>query len=247
MKRTPRRPRPPRAVLAADRKKIVRELNLRCRPNERGGVSFAALRLRAIVMLAAGAALRVGEVCKLNVAQFIDLEASIEQAGPGKARWKLRSLAYVRPEQSKGRRVGPDQWDSAGTIMVSDLARSALRAYLTEARRRGWIAWPPKPDDPLFIGVRDNGRHRDGPGRHRLSVRTLQDQWHKIQVAAGVDHPYVFHCLRHDAMTRCAERTNGNVLMVAAFGRCDVGTAMQYVHLTPERMTALRNELSFAS
>lgn len=238
-RRVPRHTRPPRAVLPPDRKRIVREMNLRCRPNERGRVSLSALRLRAIVMLAAGAALRVGEVCKLNAAQVLDLDG---------AKWKLRSLAYLRPEQSKGRRVGDDQWDSAGTIMISDLARAALRAYIVEAKRRKWWAqWPPEPGEPLFLGVRGNGRSRDGAGRQRLSVRTLQDQWRKVQLAAGIDHPYVFHSLRHDAMTRAAERSNGNVLMVAAYGRCDVATATQYVHLTPESMLELRNRLSFAS
>lgn len=246
-RRVPRHSRPPRAVLPADRKRIVRELNLRCREGDRGSVSLSALRLRAIVLLAAGAALRIGEVCKLNMSQFIDMDGAADKPSTGAGRWKLRSLAYLRPEQSKGRRTGPEQWDSAGTIMVSDLARAALRAYLAEAKRRGWVAWPPAPDTPLFIGVRGNGRSVAGPGRQRLSVRTLQDQWHKVQVAAGIERPYVFHSLRHDAMTRCAERCNGNVLMVAAFGRCDVATAMQYVHLTPQAMQALRNELSFAS
>lgn len=238
MKRIPKPQRPPRSVLPADRKKILRQLNLMCRPNDRDGVSLAALRLRAIVMLAAGAALRVSEVCKLNAVQFIDMDQ-------GRGAWKTRSLAYVRPDQSKGRRVGPEQWDSSGTIMLADDTRAALRAYIVEARRRGWIPWPPAPDDPLFVAVRGNGLA--GKGRHRLSTRTLQWQWRQVQVQAGIDHPYVFHSLRHDAMTRCAERTNGNAKLLADYGRCDVTTAMQYVHLSPQAMMTLRNDLSFAS
>lgn len=237
-KRTKRRPRvarPPRPVLPADRKLMVRELNLRCRPGARGAVSIAALRMRAIVLLTACAGLRISEVCKLNAFQFLDTD------GP---RWKLRSLAYLRPEQSKGRRVGPEQWDSAGTIMLADEARTALRAYIAEARRREWMSWPPKRNEPLFVGVRGNGN--SGAGRHRLSPRTLQWQFAEMQKRAGIDHLYHFHCLRHDAMTRCAEKTNGNLVLLADYGRCDVMTAMQYVHLSPQQMLSLRNELRFA-
>ena len=229
------RPRqPPRSILPADRKRIVRELNLRCRPGERGTVSFAALRMRAIVLLTGGAALRIAEVCKLDAHQVLE-----DAKAP---RWKLRSLVYVRPEQSKGRRVGDEQWDSAGTILVSDVARSALRAYLAEAKRRGYIAWPPKKGEPLFVAVR--GNWRSGNGRHRLSVRTLQQQWMLLQHRAGLDTPYHFHCLRHDAMTRACEALNNNVKALAIFGRCSVQTALRYVHVSPQQLIALRNQLS---
>lgn len=220
--------------MPADRKRIVRELNLRCREGERGSVSFAALRLRAIVLLAGGAALRIGEVCKLDAYQLIDDVAA--------SRWKLRSQIYVRPEQSKGRRVGDEQWDSAGAILVNDLARSALRAYLVEAKRRGYVPWPPKKGDPLFVAVR--GNWRSGTGRHRLSVRTLQQHWGDFQRRAGVDAPYHFHCLRHDAMTRCADAVGGNVKMLARFGRCSVMTALRYVHVSEKAMADLRNALA---
>jgi integrase len=233
-RRMPRTRRPPRALLPADRKRILRELNLRCRPSSRGSVSIAALRLRAIVMLVAGAGLRISEVVRLNAVQVLDLDAP---------RMKLRSLAYLRPEQSKGRRTGPEQWDSSGTILISDDARAALRAYVVEARRRQWISWPPSKTEPLFISVRGNAS--TGKGRHRLSVRTLQDQWHKFQLSAGIESPYVFHSLRHDALTRCSEVTNGNVKVIAEFGRCDVATALHYVHLGPHSMMQLRNDLSF--
>lgn len=228
--------RPPRAILPTDRKRILRELNLRCRPDDRGEVSITALRLRAAVLLAAGAALRIGELCKLTLRQLL------EETTP---RIKLRSLIYVRPDQSKGRRTGDHQWDSAGTVMVGDEARAALRAYIAEGRRRGWWQWPPAKADPLFLSVR--GNLKAGGGRHQLAVRTLQWQWEHFQKHAGIDHPYHFHDLRHTAMTRCAEVASGNVLVIARYGRCDVSTALRYVHLTPQTMVDLRNQLAFAT
>jgi integrase len=225
----------PRAVLAEDRTKILRELNLRCRPSERGEVSFCALRLRAAVLLAADSALRIGEMLKLDAVQVID--------DPSVPRWKLRSVGYVRPEQSKGRRVGEDQWDSSGSFLLGDEPRAALRVYLSEAKRRGYLPWPPKPGDPLFLSVRGNANTEGPEARRRLSVRTLQWQWGDFQAHAALPSPYHWHCLRHTAMTACAAATNGNVAVVAAFGRCDVQTAMGYcrAYITPARMLELRN------
>jgi integrase len=223
----------PRPLLPDDRRKILRELNLRCRPSDRGVVNFCALRLRAAVLLAADSALRIAEMAKLDAIQVID--------DPTAPRWKLRSIGYLRPEQSKGRRVGDDPWDSAGPFLLGDEPRAALRAYLAECKRRQYIPWPPKPGDPLFVAVRGNGH---GSGRHRLSVRTLQWQWEEFQARCSLATPYHWHCLRHDAMTRCADATNGNVRIVAAFGRCDVQTAMRYCGpATPATMLELRNKI----
>lgn len=251
-RRTPRPTKPPRSILPDDRRKIVHELNLICRPaegwkgtesdGERGRPSISALRLRAIVLLAAGGALRLGELCNLNLIQVLD------DTTLGSGRWRLRSLVYLRPEQSKGRRVGPEQWDSAGTIAINDDARSALRAYIHEVKRRKWVEWPPKPDTPLFVAVRGNGRHAASAAHNthaRLSVRTLQWQWGTFQTRAGIVPAYRFHDLRHTAMTKCAEVTNGNVKLIADFGRCDVQTAMRYVHLTPGQLGSIRNACAF--
>jgi site-specific recombinase XerC len=137
--------------------------------------------------------------------------------------------------------VGEDQWDSSGTILIGDSPRAALRAYLAECKRREYLSWPPKPGDSLFCSVRGNSH---GQGRHRLSVRTLQWQWDEFQTKAGLATPYHWHCLRHDAMFRCAEATNGNVLIVAAFGRCDVKTALQYCGPpSSAAMLELRNKI----
>lgn len=238
-RRRPPTSRPPRSILPADRKRIVAELHLRCRPGERSRSSFAALRLRAAVLLAAGSGLRVSEVCKLNLAQMLE--------DPEAARWRLRSLVYLKPSQAKGRRVGEHKWTSAGTIAVSDEARNALRAYIAELKRRGWSVWPPPAAQPLFVAVRTSPRTRRAaaPVHQRLSIRTLQHQWRTFQRAIGIESTYHFHDLRHTALTRCSELTGGNMKLVAEFGRCDLQTAARYVHLTPGRLTALRNDLAF--
>lgn len=230
--------RPPRAILPTDRKRILAALNLHCRPSERGDVSIAALRLRAIVLLAASAGLRISEVCKLNLPQVLE--------DPSAKRWRLLPLVYLRPAQSKGRRVGDHQWDSAGTIAVTDDARSALRAYMLELRRREWTAVPPSRDQPLFVALRRNRKSkRKGQAHGRLAIRSLQYQWQAFQRAIGITSPYHFHDLRHTALTRMAELSHGNTQLVARFGRCDLQTAMRYVHLPPGKLAEMRNDLAF--
>lgn len=212
-------------------------LNLHCRPDERKRVSIDALRLRAAVVFAASAALRIGEITKLNLAQMLE--------DPSAGRWRLRSLVYLRPSQAKGRKAGPEPWTSAGTIVVSDDARAAMRAYIVELKRRGWTKWPPTSDQPLFVAKRRNARSRKRTDHGRLAVRTLQYQWRAFQLRIGLESPYHFHDLRHTAMTRCAEVSNGNTTMVADFGRCDPQTAERYIHRSPGRLAELRNDLAF--
>lgn len=237
-RRKPRTERPPRAILPADRRKMLAGLNLRCRPDARGRVVIDALRLRAAVLLSAGSGLRVGEVCKLDLVQFLE--------DPKEPRWRLMSLVYLRPSQAKGRRVGDHQWASSGTIVIGDDARAALRAYVAELKRRRWIDWPPTPGQPLFIAVRGNGRGDDDARYPRLSIRTLQHQFKSFQRQCGITTPYHFHDLRHTAMTRCAEVVGGNIRALCDFGRCSTTTAMRYLHnFTPEKLAAARNELAF--
>jgi integrase len=177
------------------------------------------------VLLAWGSALRLRECLALNVDQLLDLT----DPRP----WRLRSTAYLRPEQSKSRRAGARQWEGGGTFVLSKAARVALRAYLRAAESRGWIAWPPPPDVPLFITARGGGASRRA-GQLRLLRRAAQYQWVALCKRASVSQPYRFHDLRHDALTRVAEATNGDPFKVAAFGRFQsMDTALRYVHHSP--------------
>jgi integrase len=156
---------------------------------------------------------------------------------------------YLRPAQAKGRRVGTEaeQWSSAGTIVIGDVARAALRAYIVELKRRRWCSWPPTADQPLFVAVRRNARAKKARKEQhgRLSVRTLQYQWQALQRQSGLPSPYHFHDLRHTAMTRCAEVVGFNLKLLASFGRCSPQTAMRYLQFSPAKLAAARNELAF--
>lgn len=188
--------------------------------------SFVGLRTRAIVELAMSSALRLKECCALNTAQILE--------EPG--RLSIRTVAYLRAPQSKGRRQGVGQrWDSAGSFMLASAARAALRTYLAEAKRREWMAWPPKPDDPLFIGVRARGVS----GHGRVSHRIVQHQFLRLQRELGIPEPYMFHELRHDALTRFASAAGGNPYKLAAYGRCHIKTATRYVHTSPIALSQL--------
>lgn len=184
-----------RIVDKGDRARIVRAL-ARHAPHD-----VEALRTRALVTLAWGGALRASEVLALDVDQV---------TAPNGA---IRSHGFIRAEQSKGH-------NAAGPFVITRDARTALRAYLKEARRRGWVG----TDGPLFIRMRrkDHGR---------LSRFGARAAWKRVQERAGIEHQYRFHDLRHDAITRFSDACNGNAFRVARFARLqDVRTALRYVH-----------------
>ncbi len=221
----------PRALAPDDRRRILAAANLGCRRGEHGEVSFTALRTRAFVAVALSSGLRVRELCNLNLDQVLDRT----ERG-----WRLRSHAYLHAKQSKGRRVGVRKWNSAGSFYLSKVARTFLTAYLREARKRGWVSWPPAPNAPLFLTVKGRGVDDHGPGHHvRLSTRTAQHAWTELQKQALISDTYGVHCLRHEFMTRIADASNGNAFKVAALGRCDIRTAQRYVHGSPAQLEAL--------
>lgn len=145
--------------------------------------SVVALRTRALVALAADSGLRAKEVVLLDLCQVLERPGS----------FAIASRGYLRPAQAKGGDRG------AGPFELSTRARAALRAYLRAAVRAQWIAWPPSPGTPLFLGHRG----RAGKAGHgRLSKRASQWAWHAAQRRAGIATPYGFHSLRHDSATR---------------------------------------------
>lgn len=219
--------RPGRAIEPSDRKALQQT----AADQAANGKSFTAIRTHALVLLAWGSALRLKECLALNVDQLVDVNDSRP--------WRLRATAYLRPEQSKSRRTGARQWEGGGTFVVSKSARAALRVYLRAAESRGWIAWPPKPNTPLFLTVRGGGSSRS-TGQQRLLRRAAQYQWVSLCKRASVSQPYRFHDLRHDALTRVGEATDGDPFKVASFGRIhSMDTAIRYVHHTATALSAL--------
>lgn len=217
---------PGRDIDDGDRERVLAHLKAQAeRPDQ-----FLHLRNRALIVLAMTSALRVKELVALNVDQVLE-DPRASTLG------RLRSSGYLKPDQSKGRRKGPRRWTSAGAFIVTKLARDAVRAYLVERIKRGWLTLPlvAGVDVPLFItwkrttSARARSRAVDVPGR--LSKRAAQLAWTEVQTRSRVAQRYRFHDIRHDALTRMADASNGNPFRVAQFGRLsDINTAQRYVH-----------------
>jgi integrase len=215
---------PPRALTKLDRDRIVAELN-----RWAAGGSFLALRTRAFVFLAMSSALRTKELLALDVQQVLE--------DPKHRRtWRVRGDAYLRAAQSKGRRVGTRTWASAGQFVITKRARAALRAYIADCVARGWMTLPPAPGAPLFIAHSST----TGKGHPRIMRGTAQHAWHEAQQRAGLqrDVQYGVHCLRHDALTRMADRTR-DPFKVSKYGRVSIETAQRYVHTSPAAIAEL--------
>ena len=178
------------------------------------GDDFNAVRTRALVLLVWGSALRLKEAIALDLSQVLE-DPSSSSIG------RLRGSAFVRPEQSRG--------DSAGLFLITKPARAALRVYLEECIKRGWLALPATKGTPLFITIK-GGRTKGALSRQRLSKRAAQHTWTQLQLRAGIAGAYNFQDLRHDSLTRIGEASNGNVFQVAQFGRLkDIRTAQHFV------------------
>lgn len=208
-----------RAVDDADRAKLLATMT-----QWAAARSFYALRTRALVLLAWGSALRLSETLKIDLDQVLE-DPTAAKLG------RLRSTAYVRGEQSKGRRVGERRWNSAGAFVLTKPARIALREYLQECMRRGWLTLPAPKGTPLFLTIKGRVGKGERVQRGRLGKRAAQHSWTALQRRARVLEPYRFHDLRHDALTRFGDVSSGNVFKVAQFGRLkDIRTAQRYVH-----------------
>jgi len=206
-----------RAILPEDRRALVRALA------QHDAHDFEALRTAALVQLAWGAALRSSECCAVNVEQVIDWHGN---------RPRVRSAAYLKVEQAKGgtHAHGAD-WTSAGQFVVTHAAARALRAYVREARARGWL----HKRGPLFLAQRRTATASEPHAR--LTRDGAAKAWRRLQLRAGIARPlYRFHDLRHDSITRFAEECSGDAFKVARFGRLDVRTAQRYVHTSWEQV-----------
>lgn len=210
-----------RAIDELDRAKLLATLT-----QWAASQSFYALRTRALILLAWGSALRLSECLALNVDQILE-DPTAETLS------RIRGTAYVRADQTKGRRVGHTRWTSAGPFVLTKPARQALRAYLQESIRRGYLSLPPKRGTPLFVTLKGRVDKGQKVKRGRLGKRAAQHSWSSVQRRAGMQDIYRFHDLRHDALTRLGDAAQGNVFKVAQFGRLrDIRTAQRYVHGT---------------
>jgi site-specific recombinase XerD len=220
---------PPRAFAEGDRARIGAEARSWAATG-----SFLALRTRALLLLGLCSALRTKELLAL------DLDQVVEATGPGR-RYRVRSSGHLRAPQSKGRRKGAKQWDSAGMFIIGKAARQALRDYIRAAAARGWLELPPKRGQPLFIA----NKNLDG-GHYRISRRTAQYAWTKLQKRAGLlerEQRYGLHCLRHEAISQVAHASK-DPHVVAAYGRFGLQTALRYVHTNPIAIAAIAESVN---
>ena len=190
-----------RSLAKEDRTRIMREL-ANHRPHD-----FERLRLRAVVLLAMSSGLRLSECLALEVEQVVN--------GRG-----VRTIATLEDIQAKG--------GMGGEFSITTTARSAIRAYLTEAQARGWVG----NTGPLFVAMRRGAKSGGDAKTHpRLSRVSGWRAWKALQRRCGLPKPYRFHDLRHESGTRFAEASGGDVFKVAGHMRLrDVRTAQRYVH-----------------
>jgi integrase len=218
----------PRAFADKDRDRIAAAAN---RWADTG--SFLALRTRAFVLLALSGALRTQELLALELEQVIEHHTG--------HRYSVLGTGHLRAPQSKGRRKGAHQWDSAGMFVIGKRARAALRAYISAAVKRGWLDLPPRKGQPLFIA----NKGRNG-GHVRINRRTAQYAWENLQKRAGLlerRQRYGLHCLRHEAITQFAHESK-DAYAVADYGRISVQTALRYVHSNPISIVAIAESVN---
>lgn len=216
--------RPGRPIAERDRRALLEELDawsLRGR--------YAAIRDRALYVLCLTTGIRLAEALRL------DLEDVIERAA-GK-RPRIASQFYLTREKAKGEPKSATRtgYTSARSIYLTEPARRAIRAYIEDGARRGWIPCSPWRG-PLFVTV----KQRAAAGHVRLAKRTAQAHFRAWQERARIADPYRFHDLRHTALSRLADASNGDVHTVAVLaGHSSPAQTMHYLHAAPEKLAAL--------
>ncbi len=197
-----------RPIDPLDRERIVATMNAWVESEH----SFLALRTRAFVLLCWGSGLLVSEVISLNLADVLVIDAVAT------GRWSARG---AKPERFRGAVVSKRGRVAPGELFtITRAARAALREYVTQGVKAGWLQFP---NGPLFVGTR-------GRARARIGVRAAQHTWTELQTRAQLERHYRTDDLRHDAIKRFAARAHGNVHRIQAFARfVDLRTATRYV------------------
>jgi len=106
-------------------------------------------------------------------------------------------------------------------------AAGAVEAWIRAQARKRRIRWRPSHATLLFTD-------QDGAA---LSPRTVQHHFAQLQGAANTARSYRFSDLRHDAISRYAERTRSAAL-TAQFARISERSALTYLPSTPRASLA---------
>lgn len=204
----------------ADRRRVLASLDAHAATG-----SFNAIRTRALALLTIDTGLRLSEVLLLRLDQLVEPDS-----GRG---LRIVSSFELEKTQAKGRKRRGERagYTSSGVINVPRRARTALAAYLREAKRRGWMKAPPwRGAVWLTIKGKNEKAHR------QLSKRAAQASWTEWQTRSGIVEPYRFHDMRHSAITRWAETTDDPFTVAALARHSDVKTTMRYVHSAPAKL-----------
>ena len=126
------------------------------------------------------------------------------------------SRMLIRIEQGKGQK---DRY----TVLTSDCLES-LRQY--------WLAYRPK--QWLFPGAK--------PSRP-LSISAAQRFYEAAKKKAGLTRGRGIHTLRHCFATHQLHQGTDIFVLQRLLGHSDIKTTIKYLHLTPERITAIKSPL----
>lgn len=182
--------------------------------------NFAAIRLRALVILTCGSGLRLSEATALEVRQMIE--------GAGDRRYRIVSRALLRSDQAKRRR--------SRRFYIPREARSAIRSYLEYARKKKLLSIPGPAGQSLFVATK---RPHKGQA---VNVRTIQIQWQELQKKTGITEPYRWHDLRHEAASNFTRKASNPFDVRDFLGVKSLSTASIYVHGDSDEILRIAEE-----
>lgn len=184
--------------------------------------SYVGTRTQALILLCAGTGLRLSEAISLDLQQLL--------VEPRKANsWQIKTRCFLRQDQIKGKKEGA--W-----FFIPEKIKPALRDYIRLSRRLGWIKFPLR-ETPVFFTYKNTGRSNSG---ERLSGRTAQYDFKKLQKMAGILETYRFHDLRHTYQTNLRKAGNGDPYVIAQAARLrSIETTLRYQHTDSEEVESL--------
>lgn len=137
-------------------------------------------RDHVILSVAVGTGLRESEIVGLNVGVILTKDRNVRRL--------LQLEEFKRPPRD----VDPRELARLQRVRLGDATYYKLEKYARVEKLAEFF-----DDAPVFWSRKGN----------RLSTKAVRTMWHKWQAAAGFDHLYPFHALRHYAITACRRRT----------------------------------------
>jgi len=149
----------------------------------------------------------------LRLREVVGLNVGDVATKSGEVAWKVNLPKGI----TKGRR--------GGVAFLPENVRSALAGHLASKKA---IGEPVGPKGPLFLSSQFR----------RLSMRRVQAIFARWQEAAGFEHVYNFHTLRHSAITNVYRATK-DLFLTQRFARhANPITTVAYTHPSDEELYA---------